>query len=159
MIELQVAGISSDVIDILEKQGLPVRRQMNIDLPELPEDITLVDDGELMDMAVKFMENYNFLLTQVACAELAINEQDNDLDFNEAQLLISLTEAFPKTSATLIKAMITTNDDIKKLRDEMLQAKAYHKLLKAMLDNAERSYQLTSRELTRRTSVLKSRGY
>ena len=62
-------------------------------------------------------------------------------------------------TATLIKAHIITDPNVKAKSDNLLKAKAYHKLLKAMLDNAERSYQLTSRELTRRTAAFKTRSF
>jgi hypothetical protein len=159
MISIIAEGVSLEIMDVLEQQGLKVRRSLDIDIPDFPEDITLVDDSELMDMASKYMENYNFLLTQVACAELAITEQEEQLDFKTAEMLITLSESGSKMTATLIKAHITTDTLIKSMSDRMLKAKAYHKLLKAMLDNAERSYQLTSRELTRRTAVFKTRSF
>ena len=104
------------------------------------------------------MENYNFLLTQVACAELAVTEVENYYKQEEAKLLIQKSSD-PKIKATTIKAMILTDPDMQKLSADRMHAEAYHKLLKTTMDNLERYYQLTSRELTRRTSVIKARGY
>ena len=159
MINIVAEGVSAEIMDVLEAQGLQVRRSLEVEIPQLPEDITMVDDSDLMDMATKYMGNYNFLLTQVACAELAVTEQEDNLDFANAEMLINLTETQPKMSATLMKAHILTNENIKTMSDNLLKAKAYHKLLKTMLDNAERSYQLTSRELTRRTAAFKTRTF
>lgn len=154
-VELVTEGLSKNVIGALESQGLPIRKNLNIELPTFPHDITAVDDQQLMELARNYMENYNFMLTQVACAELSVVELENVIEQREAELLITLTT--DKTKATMVKAMIAVDEDIVRLKKELLTAKAYHKLLKTMQDNLERYYQLTSRELTRRTSSMKSR--
>ena len=155
-IELLANGVSGSVLSVLESQGLPVRRKLDIDVPAFPRDITAVDDQELMQLARCYMENYNFLITQVACAELAVTEAENIYDKEEAKLLIT-GSADPKAKATTIKASILINPDMETMSQGLMHAKAYHKLLKTMQDNLERYYQLTSRELTRRTSSMKSR--
>jgi hypothetical protein len=154
-VELMAKGISNDVLSTLEAQGLPVRRKLDLDVSPFPRDITAVNDQELMLLARNYMENYNFMITQVACAELAITELENSIDLKEAKLLLALTG--PKTKPTIIKAQIATDDEISELNENLLTSKAYYKLLKTMQDNLERYYQLTSRELTRRTSSMKSR--
>jgi hypothetical protein len=158
MINIVATGISEDLLKVLEKQGLPVKRSLDIDIKPFPADITGVDDQQLMEMARSYMENYNFLLTQVACAELAVTEAENYYKQEEAKLLIQKS-LDPKVKATTVKAMILTDPDMQSLAADRMHAEAYHKLLKTSMDNLERYYQLTSRELTRRTSVLKARGY
>lgn len=155
-IELLANGISGSVLSVLEAQGLPVRRKLDVDVPAFPRDITAVDDQELMLLARSYMENYNFLITQVACAELAVAEAESVYDKEEAKLLIT-GSADPKAKATTIKASILVDPDMEARAQNLMHAKAYHKLLKTMQDNLERYYQLTSRELTRRTSSMKSR--
>lgn len=155
-IELIANGITGDVLSLLESQGLPVRRKLDIDVPPFPRDITAVDDQELMQLARCYMENYNFLITQVACAELAVAEAESVYDKEEAKLLIT-GSADPKAKATTVKATILVDPDMEARSQSLMSAKAYHKLLKTMQDNLERYYQLTSRELTRRTSSMKSR--
>jgi len=154
VIELLANGITASVLDVLESQGLNVRRTLDVDVPPFPNDITAVDDQELMRLARCYMENYNFLITQVACAELAVTESENAYDKAEAHLLIS-GSSDPKIKATAIKASILVDKDMQAMSGALMQAKAYHKLLKTMQDNLERYYQLTSRELTRRTSSIK----
>jgi len=155
-VDLIVSGVSDSIIKVLESQGLPIRRSLNIDVPSFPIDITAVDDKVLMELARAYMENYNFLITQVACAELAVTETENMYDQEEAKLLL-VKSSDPKLKATAIKAMILTDSNMQDMFQGLMQAKAYHKLLKTMQDNLERYYQLTSRELTRRTSSMKSR--
>ena len=158
MVNIIATGISEELLKVLEAQGLPVKRHVDIEIMPFPADITSVNDQELMEMARSYMENYNFLLTQVACAELAVTEAENLYKQEEAKLLISKS-ADPKIKATTIKAMILTDPEMQKLSSDRMHSEAYHKLLKTTMDNLERYYQLTSRELTRRTSVLKARGY
>lgn len=158
MINIFATGISEDLLKVLEAQGLPVRRSLDLEVKPFPVDITSVDDQELMEMARSYMENYNFLLTQVACAELAVTEAQSIYKTKEAEMTIDLS-VDPKIKATTIKAMITIDPDMKVLAQDLMKAEAYQKLVKTTLDNLERYYQLTSRELTRRTSALKARGY
>jgi len=158
MTELHTTELTDAIFVILNQQGLPVKQNLEITPPDFPADVTSIDDQDLMALARAYMENYNFLLTQVACAELAVEEIENKYDIETAKLLVSLSTG-SKATATLIKAQILIEPEIQKLSTDLLHAKAYYKLLKTTLDNLERHYQLTSRELTRRTSVLKARGF
>jgi hypothetical protein len=159
MINIEATGISETVIQTLEKQGIPIRRQLNIDLPTLPDDITAVDDQELMRLANVYMQYYSFMLTQVTAAELAVLEVENEYDMAEAKAMLGKTTGKTTEKSIMLRAHVLTDPEMQELSRARLQAQAYHKLLKTTLDNLERSYQLTSRELTRRTSVLKARGY
>lgn len=158
MVNIVATGVSEDLLKVLETQGLPVKRSLDIEIKPFPADITAVNDQELMEMARSYMENYNFMLTQVACAELAVTEAENHYKHEEAKLLIQKSTD-PKVKATAIKAMILVDENMQELSAGLMHAEAYHKLLKTTMDNLERYYQLTSRELTRRTSVLKARGF
>lgn len=154
-----VEGVTQLVIDQLIKQGLPFKTTLNVDVPELPEDITSVDDQQLMSLATKYMANYNFMLTQVAVAEIALIEVENEYAIVEAKALLTKTTGKSTEKSTMLKALVLTDPDIQTLSTKKLRTYAYHKMLKTVLENLERSYQLVSRELTRRTSVLKARGY
>lgn len=158
-VKLHATGIGDEMLSILESQGLPVRRELNIDLPDFPTDITAVDDKQLMDLANRYMQNYNFMLTQVACAELAVIEADNAYDTAEAKAMLTKTTGKSTEKSVMLKAQVLTDPEIVDLSTKRLQAQAYHKMLKTTLDNLERYYQLTSRELTRRTAIIKSRGF
>jgi len=158
-VKLHATGISDEMLSILESQGLPVKRELNIELPDFPTDITGVDDQQLMDLANRYMQNYNFMLTQVACAELAVIEADNAYDTAEAKAMLTMTTGKTTEKSVMLKAQVLTDPEIVDLSTKCMQAKAYHKMLKTTLDNLERYYQLTSRELTRRTAIIKSRGF
>lgn len=152
MFKLEATGVSEEIIAVLERQGLAVRKTLDIEMPDFPEDITLVDDQDLMVMASKYMENYNMMRTQTACAQVAELEAENDYDLTEARALLATSSGKSTEKAGLLKAAVLAQPDIQ----EKLKAKnytyAYRKLMETTQDNMERYYSLVSRELTRRTS-------
>jgi hypothetical protein len=157
MISIVATGVSDEVMKILEAQGMPVRRSLDIDAPMFPKDITVVDDQELMVLATKYMENYSFIRTQVACAALAEMEAENAYSTAEAKAFLSKTNGKTTEKATMLKAAVITDPEIEELAKVKMYAYAYRKMLETTMDNLERYYSLTSRELTRRTSALRNR--
>ena len=157
MINIVATGVSDEVMKILEAQGMPVRRSLDIDAPMFPRDITVVDDQELMVLATKYMENYSFIRTQVACAALAELEAENAYSSAEAKAFLSKTNGKTTEKATMLKAAVITDPEIEELAKAKMYAYAYRKMLETTMDNLERYYSLTSRELTRRTSALRNR--
>ncbi len=157
MINIVATGVSDEVMKILEAQGMPVRRSLDIDAPMFPKDITVVDDQELMVLATKYMENYSFIRTQVACAALAEMEAENAYSTAEAKAFLSKTNGKTTEKATMLKAAVITDPEIEELAKAKMYAYAYRKMLETTMDNLERYYSLTSRELTRRTSALRNR--
>lgn len=157
MINIVATGVSDEVMKILEAQGMPVRRSLDIDAPMFPKDITVVDDQELMVLATKYMENYSFIRTQVACAALAELEAENAYSSAEARAFLSKTNGKTTEKATMLKAAVITDPEIEELAKVKMYAYAYRKMLETTMDNLERYYSLTSRELTRRTSALRNR--
>jgi hypothetical protein len=152
MFKLEVTGISEEIILMLERQGLLVKKFLDIELPDFPTDITLVDDQDLMVMASKYMENYNMMRTQTACAQVAELEAENDYDLAEAKALISTSTGKSTEKAGLLKAAVLTQSDIQEKLKVKKYTYAYRKLMETTQDNMERYYSLLSRELTRRTS-------
>jgi len=152
MFKLEVTGISEEIISILERQGLTVKKVLDIELPDFPTDITLVGDQDLMVMASKYMENYNMMRTQTACAQVAELEAENDYDLAEARALISTSTGKSTEKAGLLKAAVLTQSDIQEKLKVKKYTYAYRKLMETTQDNMERYYSLVSRELTRRTS-------
>jgi hypothetical protein len=157
MINIVATGISEDVIKVLESQGLPIRRSLDIDVPPFPTDITAVDDQELMTLATKYMENLSFMRTQVACASLAEMEAESNYSTSEAKAFLLKTNGKSTEKATMLKAAVVTDPEIVELAKAKMYAYSYRKMLETTMDNLERYYSLTSRELTRRTSSMRNR--
>ena len=152
MTDLVATGISEEVLKVLENQGLPIKRSMKLELPDFPEDITAIDEQQLMIMASKYMENLNFIRTQVACATLAEAEADSAYDMTVAKGLLGKTTGKSTEKSVMLKAAVVTEPEVVELAKAKDFAYAYRKLLETHLENLERYYSLTSRELTRRTS-------
>jgi len=152
MFKLEATGVSEEIIGVLEKQGLAVRKTLDLDMPDFPDDITLVDDQELMVMASKYMENYNMMRTQTACAQIAELEAENAYDLAEARALLSTSSGKSTEKAGLLKAAVLAQPDIQEKLKTKSYTYAYRKLMETTQDNMERYYGLVSRELTRRTS-------
>ena len=152
MFNLEATGISEDIIVVLQKQGLIVNKTLDVDMPDFPDDITLVDDQELMVMASKYMENYNMMRTQTACAQIAELEAENDYDLFEARALLNTSTGKTTEKAGLLKAAVLAMPDIQEKLKVKNYTYAYRKLMETTQDNMERYYGLVSRELTRRTS-------
>jgi hypothetical protein len=157
MTELVAQGVGKSVLSILEAQGLPLRKNLDIDVPKFPVDITAVDDQELMVLATKYMENYNFIRTQVALAALAEMEAENIYTTAEAKAMLSKSNGKSTEKATMLKSAVITDPKIESLNMAKMHTYAYRKMLETMQDNLERYYNLTSRELTRRTSANRNR--
>jgi phage pi2 protein 07 len=152
MFKLEATGVSKDIIKLLGEQGLNIRQVLDLDMPEFPEDITLVDDQELMVMASKYMENYNMMRTQTACAQVAELEAENDYDRAEAYALMETSTGKATEKAGLLKAAVLLRPEIQDKLQVKSYVYAYRKLMETTQDNMERYYNLVSRELTRRTS-------
>jgi len=152
MFKLEATGVSEEIIAVLERQGLAVRKTLDIEMPDFPADITLVDDQDLMVMASKYMENYNMMRTQTACAQVAELEAENDYDLTEARALLATSTGKSTEKAGLLKAAVLAQPDIQEKLKVKNYTYAYRKLMETTQDNMERYYSLVSRELTRRTS-------
>jgi hypothetical protein len=157
MSELIATGASEAVISLMESQGLTVRRNLKLDIPAFPNDITMVDDQELMILAAKYMENYNFVSTQVACAAIAELEAENAYEMSHARGLMLKTTGKTTEKSIMLKAAVLSDPDTIKLIQDKTHAYAYRKMLETMQDSLERYYYLVSRELTRRTHGEKMR--
>jgi hypothetical protein len=153
MSELAInAGTSQPVIDSLQIQGFQFNTRMEISLPEVPSDLTELDDEGLMNLFGELTSYANFLNAQFACAVIDEKNAEHALDFEEAKHYVSAYETNKKETVTIMKARMATDPQIIHLREASAAKYAYRKLLEVMVGNIERSTMLVSRELTRRTS-------
>lgn len=146
------AGTSQTVIESLQTQGFQFQTKMELKLPEVPEDITELDDEGLMQLFSKLTAYANFLSAQYACAVIDEKNAEQELDLAESKKYILSYEENKKDTVTLIKARMASDPDITYLREGLSAKYAYRKLIEVMVNNIDRSTQLVSRELTRRTS-------
>lgn len=158
MSELAInAGTSQTIIESLQHQGLQFRTRMELQIPEVPSDITELDDEGLMQLFGELTAYANFLSAQYACALIDEKNAEQALDFIESKRYIAAYEVNKKETVTIMKARLATDPEIIALREASSAKYAYKKLIEVMLNNIERNTQLVSRELTRRTATT-SRG-
>ena len=151
--EIIATGVAAKVLEILESQGLPIKRSLNIDMPAFPVDITLVDDQDLMIMCSKYMENMNFIRTQSAVASLSEIEADNAYETAVSKGLLGKTTGKSTEKSALLKASVITDPEIVALAEAKELAHAYRKMLETFLENVDRCYSLANREITRRNNA------
>lgn len=144
--------VSKYVLDSLDKQGLPIDREVELTRPSMPEDITALGDEELMILYTQFSAYSDFVNTQLSCAIVDEKELERQVDYEESMAMLRLQSANPKTTVTALKAMVDSDLSIKGLKQEHMNKYAYRKVLETMANNCERSSSVCSRELTRRTS-------
>ena len=84
-------------------------------------------------------------------------EAENIYTTAEAKAMLSKSNGKSTEKATMLKSAVITDPEIESLNMAKMHTYAYRKMLETMQDNLERYYNLTSRELTRRTSANRNR--
>lgn len=147
------AGHSEEFIDKLAKQGLVINKSVNLDLPQLPPDISAIADGELMALFSQITAFNNFLNTQLSCAEIDERRAEKALSAVEDEAMIrEHSGKSTKDTVTFLKTKIAADPNVIKYREAYEAKYAYRKLIESMAENAGRDSVLVSRELTRRTA-------
>jgi hypothetical protein len=153
MAHLVTNDLSNYVLGELAAQGLGVNPNLDIPNPELPTDITVLSDEDLMILYTQFVIFSDFVNTQLSCAIIDEKEMDRQLASLESAKMMKYTaSAGAKTSVTAVKALVEDDEDVYKLKIQHLQKYAYRKMLETLANNSERDSAVCSRELTRRTS-------
>lgn len=147
------SGPSSNTISALTAQGIPFKTTMTLDLPQLPSDLTDLDDEDLMAIFSQLTAYSNFLASQYACAVIDEREAEKKLEYVEnLALLRESGNKAAKDTVTILKAKVSTSPEVMELADDLAVRYNYRKLIEVMVNNVDRDSNLISRELTRRTS-------
>jgi hypothetical protein len=144
--------VSKYVLDEMDKQGLSIDREVELERPSMPADITELGDEDLMLLYTKFAAYSDFVNTQLSCAIVDEKELERQVDYEESMAMLRLQDSHPKTTVTALKAMVDSDGNIKDLKKLHMNKYAYRKVLETLANNCERSSSVCSRELTRRTS-------
>lgn len=119
------------------------------DLPELPRDLTDLDDRDLMILFSEFVQWQNFAASRLGLAEVDERRAEAALRWAEDLIMIGAVKGeIIKTRHTL-----SQDSDVAAARQRALDAYAVRKTTQVVFDNCERSANLISRELSRRTSI------
>jgi hypothetical protein len=145
-------SISRDVLAAVNELGFSLTAKPEYNIPDLPRDITELDDEGLMDLFVQFTQWNDHLAGAQAIAVINEREAQRALDNAEASSMLSNWTGAKGDRITLIKAQIAASKEIQDLQHELDVKYAFRKLIETRTLNVERDSQLVSRELTRRTS-------
>lgn len=151
MLELKVVGYSEDLLALLESQGLKIKRTLDMDLPEIPEDITSIDAAELMHLAGQYIEYRAFLETQVAVAKNAETEAETQYEQLVNRKTLELSTGKSTEKATILKASVAVDPGVEKLHQNFLETHMYRFTLEAYLGKIDAYHWLINNEVKRRS--------
>jgi hypothetical protein len=153
---------SSNTFTMLEEQGITPIRETDMAIPQMPYDITDLDDSDLMRLFSHLTAYSNFLNVQLSCALVDERAAEREVSVNKATTLIN-NMATSDDKITVARAKLMDDPKIVELNDVYEERHAYRKIIEVMANNSERDMNLISRELTRRTASdsykTRSRGY
>ena len=119
------------------------------DVPEIPDDVTIISDERLMQIFFRFVAWQNFAATEFAAAEVEEERTDRNVKFLEAQHMV-LNWQSAKDKVTVARAQMAMDPEIEKAKNEQMAAYAQRKMRQVVYENCVASAAAVSRELTRR---------
>jgi len=122
--------------------------QPEFEIPDLPRDLTELDDRRLMTLFSEYVSWQNFAATKFSESEIEENRAEAALRYVEASAMVAAPPA--KGSVTAAKAQSAMTQPVQDARDRVLDAYALRKMTQVVYTNCERCVNLISRELTRR---------
>lgn len=132
----------------VEAEGLSLpQRPVDVDLPELPEDLTELDDSALMRL-LRNLTNWSvYAGTRLALASVEEKLCESTLERHRA---ISAVANRTEKTVTAAKAKAYENPEFNDAQDAYNSAYATRKLTESIYNATDRKSQVVSRELTRR---------
>jgi hypothetical protein len=149
VITLNTGEASAEAVAKLTIQGYGAATTYNDSIPSIPDDLTDIDDQELMKLFQHFVEYNNFLLLQISCARIDEEAATKVLERFEASKML---DAVKGETVARTKAKTASDPVGQKLDDELAVRRNYHTLLKSIQDGVNESTKVISRELSRRTA-------
>jgi hypothetical protein len=119
------------------------------EIPEIPDDVTIISDERLMQIFLRFVAWQNFAATEFAAAEVEEERADRYVRRMEAQHMV-LNWGAAKDKVTLARAQQAMDPEIDKARQRQLEMYAQRKMRQVVYENCVASAAALSRELTRR---------
>lgn len=145
-------SVSRKVLESLSELGITLSAKPDFEIPQLPRDITELDDEGLMDLFVQFTQWNDHLSGARAIAVINEREAERLVEAKEAAAMVSNWQGGKGDRVAVVKAMIVTDPQVEALKHDLDIKYAFRKLLETRAENVERDSQVVSRELTRRTS-------
>jgi hypothetical protein len=151
-----MSDASKRAIDKLKGQGLTLNEGYTYDPPSLPEDVTSVDDDELMDMYAKYVAYLEFINLQMWCANTDKEEAEKDMTVMKARKKLSMKAS--GVAVALIDSEIEVDLEYRACADAFQELSNYHGLMNIMSGKLSKDISFINREITRRVNLNKMSG-
>lgn len=146
------ATASDRAVARVEKEGMTLPYRPTYEIPALPDDITSLNDDDLMELFVRVGAWCNYINTRAAAAMVDERDAESAHEVAEARSLVANWGGTSKDRVTVAKAERTLDAVVTKARTTFNERYAYRKMVEVLANSAERDHALVSREITRRTS-------
>jgi hypothetical protein len=121
----------------------------DFDVPEIPEDITIVSDEFLMQLFSRYVSWQNYAAAELARTEVDESRAEANVRYVEARSMVG-NWAGSSDKVTVARAAQTLDPEVEQARQDLLVAYAARKMTAVINANCERTAALISRELSRR---------
>jgi len=150
MIKMNVGVSGGLTLSTLHTQGFEIEQEFHGIIPQMPNDITDLDDLGVMRLWQEYIAYSEFILAQVTVAEMDEQAAKKKLDLIEARYSAKHTQ--PKMTVSAIKALVMAEEEVIDADYDYAVAHNYRKGMDMMYTNVTGQCNFISRELTRRTS-------
>jgi hypothetical protein len=139
--------LSTRTTQKMGRKGLKLRSRPEDDMPDLPANLTELNDDKLMELFVELTRWAEYAGTQLAAA--AVDEKDAEAHLERCKAMAAV-KAKNEKSVTAQKAAAASDEEVLDADAEYRKNYAVRKLTEAIYSGADRKAAVVSRELTRR---------
>ena len=118
----------------------------DFELPDLPRDLTALDDAALMQLFSEYVAWQNYAATRLSEAEVDETKAEAAQRYAEDIVMMGAIKGEIMTT----KAGLSVDDQVQQARSDVISAYAVRKTTAVVYSNCERVVNLVSRELSRR---------
>jgi hypothetical protein len=150
-IKMNIGTQGKSILDSMAGQGFKINQEFTSTIPDMPFDITDLDDLGVMRLWQEHLAYSEFILAQVTVAEMDEQSAKKDLDLIEARYSSKHTQ--PKMTVSAIKALVMAEEEVIEADYQYSVAHNYRKGIDMLYTIVNGQCNFISRELTRRTST------
>lgn len=131
-------------------RGIPLSARPDDTVPQIPLNISDVNDEELMNLYARYVAWANYITTLLAEAEIEEANAATEWKVSQAEALVASWGGTKEERVTVAKAERELDPDVRAQEERYNNSRAHRKMLSTLADNMDRASALVSRELTRR---------
>jgi len=147
---------SNGAIKKFRSMGFAEKDSPDFEEPKMPQNITSIKVTELGNLMSKYAAWREYAEEQVALATAEYTLKKHEFDYEYAKKYLLLPERSKETEKSKERKLVT-DESLKKLSDDLLQAEMFMELLSAKQESYNNSVFVISREFTRRGQTVEPR--